>query len=190
MISINLALLRKACFGVDYIYTYGPLGYLYTRIIIGQSKWAMVILDGFIFVNLLNIFYRYLKNSVGRLRPLDVALVLLTAILSQHINCVLALFIILLYHCCALCNKYAQPLNLIAGIICTAILPFIKLNYGLVAIPLFYLALFTAFLKKRPRIGTISCSCRCFEYYIYSISFLLSPGRPKTVSFIRHISYR
>lgn len=151
MISINLALLRKAVFGTEYIYTYGPLGFLYTRVILGQSKWVMVLCDAFIFINLLYIANAYL-NSFKRKNILPGALGLIASIIFiQHINCTLSLFAILLFHAARICHMHKPGINLLAGVICVSLLPFIKLNYGLVAIPVFYLAVLILCVQKESR---------------------------------------
>ncbi len=150
MISLNLALLRKAWYGTDYIYTYGPLGFLYTRVLLGQSKWLMVMTDAFVFGNLLYMLYYYLKQS-GRYKIVAYTVVILTALLSQHIPCVLTLFIILLYHSAAICFNYRQIRSLLVAAVSAALLFFIKLNYGIIGLPIFYLALLIILIENGTR---------------------------------------
>ena len=48
--SINLALKNNFQWGSDYVFTFGPLGYLYTRLAVFVPQWHIIVFSFFKFI--------------------------------------------------------------------------------------------------------------------------------------------
>lgn len=64
--TLNKIDIEQLTWGTDFTFTYGPLGYLATRIGWGQSKWHLVLYDVFVSFNFLYIFYTSSIKSSNR----------------------------------------------------------------------------------------------------------------------------
>lgn len=62
-VALNYINRTDLIYGKDIFYTFGPLGYLYTRFIFGLSKWPLLLFDLFIAGNFIYIFYNVLNTS-------------------------------------------------------------------------------------------------------------------------------
>ncbi len=62
-IAINLAVKNKLIFGKDFVFTYGPLGFLQTRLSIGVPEIAYVLFDVFVLLNFGFAFFRIMVRS-------------------------------------------------------------------------------------------------------------------------------
>jgi hypothetical protein len=61
-IAINLAVKNKLVFGKDFVFTYGPLGILQTRLSIGVPEITYLLFDAFVLVNFGFAFFTILKK--------------------------------------------------------------------------------------------------------------------------------
>gem|GEM_PF-680543 len=61
--TLNYARMHNWVWGKDIVFTYGPLGFLSTRIGLGISKWVFVLFDLFIVANFFFVFSDLIKRS-------------------------------------------------------------------------------------------------------------------------------
>lgn len=65
-IMLTHALKHKMVWGKDIVYTYGPLGFLETRVAYGISPIWLLLFDGFVLINLFSIFRSYIQQSSNK----------------------------------------------------------------------------------------------------------------------------
>ena len=139
--SINLAFNNNLIFGTDYIFTYGPLGFLHTRCSLGLNKCIFIIYDLFIIFNLLLII-RYVLKEYNSFKVIVVLFLLI--FLSKGTNYYLLIFLFQLFH--ATESKSIKPL-IMASLI-SVLTFYIKVNFGIVLNILFLISLIYFSIKK------------------------------------------
>jgi hypothetical protein len=77
--SLQAAATGSAVFGRDFLFTYGPLGYLFTRTPV--NKLILVLYDFFILASLLSVYRRLLPSPA---RPAQAILVLAVALITKY----------------------------------------------------------------------------------------------------------
>lgn len=131
---LNYALKNNWVWGEDIIYTYGPLGFLSTRIGWGIPRIVFLIFDLFVVLNFFHVFKDFLKASASKLVGL---LILVTAILLMNFNhgtdtSWLFLFFILYW----LYRSFSRPtfFAFLMIVILTTVAFYIKVNTGLISV--------------------------------------------------------
>lgn len=82
--TLNYARMNHWVWGQDIIYTYGPLGFLATRIGLGVSKWVFLLFDIFVVVNFFYIYRDFLKNALDKWLAFFMILAISITIDSMH----------------------------------------------------------------------------------------------------------
>jgi len=157
IIALNLALRRGAIFGKDFVFTYGPLGFLSTRNADYVGSPPIIAGDAFLFAGIFVLAYRYFSASIAWLLLLFVAgLALRTSNYSQ------TLFLLyIIYTSIVVMDKKNDPFSITYAAICVPLLFFVKINYGFIAIPTFLI------------VCTLLASRRVNYAVIYSIACLI-----------------
>ncbi len=143
-ISINLALKNHLQWGSDYVFTFGPLGYLYTRVAAFVPQWHIIAFSLFVWANILFIaryfiFSSKIQDKVQLLTGAIVALMFSHVIKIEITSTVVCIIIFnLLYSI-----KHNSALSLAIAIIFSALNLFIKLNYFFPLLVIFSLYYFT-----------------------------------------------
>jgi hypothetical protein len=136
-LSINLALKENLKFGSDYIFTYGPLGYLSTSIPIYASYFAIFTFNIFIILNGLYFIYYVQKQIESKLfKVLFYLVIFYFNFLFIDRSGILLLFYFQFHMFCYIKNK--KLISLIISSIIVAISFYIKVNTGIIATFLFF----------------------------------------------------
>ncbi len=134
IIALNSAIQRGAIFGKDFVFTYGPLGFLSTRNADFVGTAPIIAGDAFLLVGIFLLAYRFFStNIIWLLLLFTAALALRTSSYSQ------TLFLLyIIYTSVLVTDKKSAPLYVMYAAICVPLLFFIKINYGFIAIPTFF----------------------------------------------------
>lgn len=144
-ISISLALQKGMIFGKDYIFTYGPLGALAVRKSLFYSKWVILVFDLFILGTTLFMLLFGLRKSQYNLAaytfiPL-LALLMKFDWMTQYLTPIFIFFI-------GYTLFFKNKISLLVSFLTAVIGFYVKVNYGIVLILFFHLALVFAFIQK------------------------------------------
>lgn len=136
-VTLNYALAKNWTWGKDIVYTYGPLGFLATRVGMGISKWIMLGFDLLMVVNFFCVCRDFLTKMPDRF--LSVLLIIGVVILMRPLPFGGLVWLLLFFQLFWMYRAYLDPKPayfLAAGGL--AVLTFyIKLNGGLFGIPVF-----------------------------------------------------
>lgn len=137
--AINLAVKNHLVFGRDIVFTYGPLGFLSTRNTQYVSDWVMLAADLFSFLCYFYLFRRLLQSQ---LKWFWLAAIALLYFKGTEYACQTFCFFIL-FSVLAIKNNFQYKIELLVCCIAAVLVFFVKINYGIVALPL--LALLIAY---------------------------------------------
>jgi hypothetical protein len=157
--GLNLAVKNGLVFGTDFVFTYGPLGYLSTR------NWhyinPLVVLAGDLF--LFSGFYYFIYTQISAQKKWLV-LVLITLVFLRNSYYAQNLFLIfIIYYALNLKNNFSSYFELLFCSASGLLLLFIKLNYGIVSVVLLLLmALYLLFFKSRKSFTVFVLFCGLF----------------------------
>jgi len=133
--SVNMAFHQGMTFGKDWVFTYGPLGFLSTRQYLFVSEMLFLVFDLFcisVLIYILNYTFNKLQDPV---KYLCIPYFIVMISHNAEINFSLfTFFIFLIFHAY---REKSQVSLLLAGIISTLSF-FVKLNLGLVSSTVFY----------------------------------------------------
>ena len=132
MMATNLALRQGSSFGNQFVFTYGPLGFLSSRSICYLNRCWLIGFDLFLAFNLLAIYSAVLKRDKS---PLGYALCLGSAFVTKQALVDAStgvLFTAFLFWLLMLWEK-ATLLRGVAALAAAFLLFFIKINYGIIA---------------------------------------------------------
>lgn len=165
MAALNLAVKNKLIFGRDFVFNYGPLGYLSTRINTYVSNLPILIADLFLFTGFYYFIYKYVLSQKGWfLLGLVTMLMFRSSVLSQ------SLFIIfIIYAALNLLNNFRNHFEVLYCAIAGILLFFIKINYGILTIAgLFALTVLMAITNRRMLLYFLPVSILFFLVIIFS----------------------
>ena len=135
--ALNLALEKSFIFGRDFVFTYGPLGFLSTRADIGISGFYLLLFDLFVAANVAYIVWFVWKKYYN---IAAILLCLLLCYLSPFADASFKLLIIMVFHLCRSLEKPSAK-HFIVPFVVTLLSFFIKLNTSFPAIFIFYIFL-------------------------------------------------
>ncbi|WP_284650994.1 hypothetical protein [Flavobacterium terrisoli] len=161
-IALNYANLNNLNWGTEFSFTYGPMGYLCTRINIGENKYLILAYDLFVFINYFFLFFYSLKKSNNKIITF---LIILSVCLIFPSNSTAAGALILmafLIFWIRMSLDNPKPIYYLFQIAIVILAFYIKFNTGLIAFPLFYAGLIYNAIKRN-------------EKWIYLISYALLP---------------
>lgn len=185
-ISINLALKNDLQWGTDYIFTFGPLGYLYTRMAAFVPEWHIIAFTFFVWVSILFVArYFILSSKIQNKAELVIGLIIalmFSYVIKIEITATVMYVIIffLLYSI-----KHDSIAGLVISIIASTLNLFIKLNYFLPILLIFCLyysavLLFREKLKIRKYILPV-LTAHLLVIYLVTLGFNVNiPGYIKS----------
>lgn len=140
-VTLNYLKIKGLVWGSDIAFTFGPLGQLCTRVGWGESKFLFLFFDIFMFVNWFLVFYLSLKKSKN---------LFITLFLVVSVSLIFPVwigmsnsFILLLFYMFWLRENIESnsKISYVFLILISVLMVFIKLNTGLIALPLLYCVL-------------------------------------------------
>lgn len=174
-LSINWALLNNLKFGTDYIFTYGPLGMLSTRVPVGINPLYFLIFDIFVFANLGFIYYYFLKKNLSLNSFLLIILFALSVTFGGFFFQQIVFFLLLIaIFWLQYSVSNARPVFFTIPLIITCLLFFIKVNISFVTLPIYYAYLiYFSFLNKK-NLTVSSIFGLLLPFSIFALSFPLN----------------
>ena len=144
-ISLDLAVNNKLVFGKDFCFTYGPLGFLYTKQILAHSKWLLLAFDVLIIV-LSTIALRKALNTIKCNFYISSAIAaVLFCIAPTELTFMLPpLFFIILI----LFLDTRKIIYIYLAVLLSVISFYVKVNYGFVLYLILYVFLFFTLISK------------------------------------------
>lgn len=147
-IAIGLALQKNLCFGTDFIFTYGPLGFLKSKYLLGTNKWTILFFEVFIITSFVYGIKIYASKFSHWLSQLILVLLCLSIKEEDTIH--------LLFPCLIIHAFYFLKENSILSLWICAVVSilslYIKVNYGIISILLFYGILLASIIKDQKNI--------------------------------------
>jgi hypothetical protein len=147
--ALNFSIAKKLTFGDQYVFTYGPLGFLSTRIGLYVSSIEFWVFDLFLFLGFYHLLYKFISGAKGWLW-LVIVFFALAYMRTSNVAQVL-FFLFAIYFCLNLLNKFSSYIELTCTALSGVLLFYIKINYGLVALPLLLLFGLLLLAKNRAR---------------------------------------
>lgn len=146
-IMLTHALKHKLVWGKDIVYTYGPLGFLETRVAYGISPIWLLLFDCFVLFNLFSIFRSYIQQSSNKW----IAAALLTALgfIYTMDGSTPWLLLFFIFYRMRLVYDKSKATDVALLIITIVLCMFMKLNTGLVSIAVFAGFLVLMIVQKR-----------------------------------------
>lgn len=137
-VTLNYLKIKGLSWGSDIAFTYGPLGQLCTKAGWGESKYLFLVFDVFMFINWFLVFYLSLKKSKNII--ITLLLVVFVSLIFPNWIGIANSFILLLFYMFWLRENLESnsKLSYVFLILIAVLMFFIKLNTGLIALPLFY----------------------------------------------------
>ena len=178
MLSLSHAWEQQRVWGEEIIFTYGPLSFLSTRVITGNSAaWILLFFDLYVASSFVYIIYKILKKAFTWRR----AAVILAACFFYKQAMLLSLVFTLQLLAILYLNQYKHEKKwtlLLQAVLFTALIFYIKFNLAFVSILIFIV--YIVYLNSA-EIVSIKQACvilSCLVAFIYSFSLLLpvSPG--------------
>jgi hypothetical protein len=147
MIAINMAVDQNLVFGRDFVFTFGPMGFLYTGITVFIPKIVIILFHAIIFgaiIFILNFYLQQIKTNLAKAGFFLFTLFVYIELFSEKAFLLLLIFLFFVYYHLHLQKMFAL---IFAGFI--ALLTFfVKLNTGLLlSILLIPYLLFVSYLK-------------------------------------------
>lgn len=148
-VALNYALTKNWTWGKDIVYTYGPLGFLATRVGMGISKWILLGFDLLMVANFFCVSRDFLTKIPDRF--LSVLLLISVTLLIRPLPFGGLVWLLLFFQFFWMYRAYLNPKTayfIAAGVL--AVLTFyIKLNGGLFGIPIFMIFLGLLFVVRK-----------------------------------------
>lgn len=149
VLTLNYVNLKELVWGKDFVFTFGPLGYLSTKFLWGVNKYSVLFFDLFIALNFLFIFSKLLiYNNIKIFSFLIVLIITLILPLFFGSSIALILFAFLIFWVLESISKF-QYYNYIFQVIIVTLLFFIKINTGIIALLFFVIGLTFNLLDKK-----------------------------------------
>jgi hypothetical protein len=148
-ISINLALKNNLQWGSDYVFTFGPLGYLYTRLASFVPAWHIIAFTFFVWLNILFIARYFILSSKiqNKTELLIGAIIALMFSYVVKIEVTTAVMYVVIF-CLLYSIKHDSISSLAVAITASTLNLFIKLNYFLPILFIFCLYYLMVLLFK------------------------------------------
>jgi hypothetical protein len=141
MLALSNAWSQNLVWGKDIIFTYGPLSFLSTRVIINNSAWVLFTFDFYIACSFVWIIYKIIGDMFSWKKSI---LILLTCFFYKQAMLLSLVFtlqlIVILY-----LNQYKQEgkyVYVFQAVVFTALIFFIKLNLAFISPLIFVLYIF------------------------------------------------
>jgi len=147
-INLNYVKSLNLTWGEDVVFTYGPLAQLVTKVGWNENKYLFLFFDLFLFLNWFFILFISLKNSKNYFLTVTIAIIILLILPSWTgvaTSIVLLFFFQFWIRQVFETNDVISYLFLISN---SVLIFFIKLNTGLISLPIFFTLIIYKFFKK------------------------------------------
>lgn len=160
--ALNFAKVKDMTFGTEFVFTYGPLGWLCTRITWGQSKWILLFADLFFLLNYFLILLITFVQSKNKIIT-SVLIVSILILFPRSAGAAVPLVLMgMLIFWVRQSMDDPKPAYYVLQISIVVLLFFIKFNTGLIVFPLFFAGLLYNLLTKKTKI-------------IYLVLYIIAP---------------
>lgn len=141
--SLHWAIQKNLVFGKEYLFTYGPLGFLGTRTALGFSHLYLVISDLFILANLAFILFYAIRKFNNFQAVIFCLLIIYTMSggIGMYADQIVFTLMLISIFWLNYSLEHSKTISLIIPVIITALLFYIKVNISFVSLVLFYLYL-------------------------------------------------
>jgi len=149
--TLNYANIKELIWGEEFVFTYGPLGYLSVRFGWGENKIDFLLYDFFLFFNFFSIFFIIIKKATKKVFP--ILFIFFTCIILPNYfggaNSIILLAFLIFW----IINSLLNPkwYYFILQIVLLALMFYIKFNTGLISFILFYSGLFYLFFNSNSK---------------------------------------
>jgi hypothetical protein len=181
-LSLHMAYSQGLIWGRDFVFTYGPLGFLSSRLALPEFRIWYVAIDLFFFANIVYLGWIAVWRLTRWSERLGALAVVYCA--GSSINLVdlaIVLFIIQLMHL-FLHQSSRRSWHLAPAIICAVLTFFIKLNTGLITVPLLILYCLWQSFYRDSRIAALSAM-------LLTVGVILCASLVLPVSLIPYVKY-
>lgn len=147
-INLNYVKTLNLKWGEDVVFTYGPLAQLVTKVGWNENKYLFLFFDLFLFANWFFIFFISLKKSKNYILTLTLAVIIVLILPSWTgvaTSIILLFFFQFWIRQAFETNEVVSYLFLIT---ISVLIFFIKLNTGLISLPIFFTLLIYKFFKR------------------------------------------
>ena len=180
-VALSYAKQKGLTFGTDFAFTYGPLGWLCTRITWGENRWILLSWDLFFLLNYFLIFLiTFIQSKNKILTGLLIALIVLLFPRSAGAASALILMAILVFWVRQSMDT-PKPIYYLFQIVIVTLLFFVKFNTGLIVFPFFIAGLVYNFLAKKTKIIYL------IGYTILPFALILLLAGPLNVALLPYI---
>lgn len=157
VMSLHWAIQKNLIFGKDYIFTYGPLGFLGTRTALGFSRLYFLFSDLFIIGNFAFILV-YVFRRFYSFQTLGFCFLVVYSIsgFSTYSDQIIFTFLLISIFWLNYSLVRSKPAGLIIPVIITVVLFYIKVNISFISLIIFYgYLVYFIFSEKEERIAKI-----------------------------------
>jgi hypothetical protein len=171
--TLNYAHIKGSTWGTDVIFSYGPLGFLATRVGWGISRWTFLLFDLFVVVNFFFVFKDFIKNAIDKFLAILILFCIILLMRSYYgTDLSWALLFLTFYW---MYKTFLNPRLLyfvIIGVLITLSF-YIKLNTAFVGILFFIAHLVNLLVSKKIRYLKAMTAFSVMAGFILLLSFLL-----------------
>lgn len=149
--SLHWAIQKGLVFGKDYLFTYGPLGFLGTRTALGFSHLYLVISDLFILANLGFILY-FAFRKFNNIQTFIFCLLIVYTMsggIGMYADQIVFTLLLISIFWLNWSLENSKTFSLIIPVIITVVLFYIKVNISFVSLALFYIYLLYFVLSEK-----------------------------------------
>ena len=149
VITLNYANFKNLTWGKDFIFTYGPLGFLSTRVGWGVNVFNFLLFDVLLFFNFFYIYFQSMKVSKNKLLTIILVLfnfILIPVLIGPGYSHLLLAFLVFW----VLRNiENSKHINFCIQVIIFTIIFYVKFNTAIIAAPIYYLGIIYLFIEKK-----------------------------------------
>lgn len=148
-IALQLAIIEGKVFGRDFIFTYGPLGYLFIHTAV--CKWILLLYDLFVLGSLLSIFRKFLPSQPTVMDVINLFLLAAVTKICWWFSSTGMVFAILCFWLWRV-MECGSSISVVNALVAAVALFFGKVNYGLILlflVPAYGIALLLLHPRRR-----------------------------------------
>jgi len=182
VLTLNYANIKSLSWGDQFVFTYGPLGYLSTRLGWGVNKYSLFIYDLFVSFNFLFLFLSLYKTTANRwfiIGFISLVILILPNYISGGNSIILFAFFVFWLNKIASNTKWYYFLPAVALLV---IMFYMKFNTGLISLILYYMVLGYVMLKNK-RVIIFQVSIFAFAPLLF-IYFLASSLKVNLIDYV------
>jgi hypothetical protein len=151
-LALSYANIKQLTWGTDFIFTYGPLATLCTRVDLEGNRIGYLLFDLFVFINYFAVFFiamRQSKNTLVTFLSIAAVVIILPFFVGPANS--ITLMLLLVYWICQSIDN-PKPVYYVFQIALLTLLFFIKFNTGLIVFILYFAGLGYNFIKGKSKI--------------------------------------